>query len=325
MNTKRWIAIIIAIVILLVGSMASVSNTNLDTMEEFKGLSSLFEDDITKEVINEGTPEHRILVVRIHGVITSSLSAGGGYDHQLTLEALNSASDDDSIKGVIISVDSPGGGVFESAEIKDAIRYLTEVKKIPVYASFENMAASGGYYVSAFADKIFADEETWTGSIGVILSSFDMSQLLNNIGIEPRVIKSAAHKDIMSSYRPMTKEEEAYMQELVDGAFNRFVKVVSEGRGMSKEEVRKIADGRIYDGAMAKEIGLVDSIGSLENAIDEMKEKIGIQNPEVFEYNKLFSKWNTILPGLSIENNVREAMNIYSEISRPKLLYIYGE
>lgn len=188
------------------------------------------------------------------------------------------------------------------------------------------MAASGGYYVSAYADKIYASRDTLTGSIGVIMSSMDVSELLERIGVKNNVIKSAEHKDIMSSTRPMTPIERKYMQELIDNSYERFIKVVSEGRDMSESKVKKIADGRVFDGEMAKANGLIDEIGSMELALSDMGRAIEIENPEIFEITDSFTLYMKYLPRVSSEKtDYNELYSMYSELSKPKLLYLYGE
>ncbi|WGI63510.1 signal peptide peptidase SppA [Escherichia coli] len=188
------------------------------------------------------------------------LLGGEAYDHRAFLKELDKAKDDASVKGVLLRVNSPGGGVYESAEIHKKLEEVKKAKK-PIYVSMGSMAASGGYYVSTPAKKIFASPETLTGSLGVIMQSLNYAKLADNLGIKYETIKSGKFKDIMSPNRDMTKDERDIMQSMVDNSYEGFVKVISEGRGMSKQDVKKIADGRIYDGTQAKSNGLVDELG----------------------------------------------------------------
>ena len=145
------------------------------------------------------------------------------------------------------------------------------------------MAASGGYYVSAPADQIFASEETMTGSIGVIMQSINFQQLAEDLGIEFNSYTSGDMKEMLSSTKDPTEEEERYVQGMVDSMFDDFVQVVADGRGMSEDEVRNIADGRIYLGEDAVDNGLVDQLGHIEDATAALKEEVG-GNPQIIEY-----------------------------------------
>ena len=157
--------------------------------------------------------------------------------------------------------------------------YETAGNTITMKMAFK-LAASGGYYISAQADKIFATEETVTGSIGVIMSGLNYSGLLEKLGVEDTTVKSGALKDMGSGTRPETKEEEAVLQAYIDSAYSRFVAIVSEGRNKSEEEVKKIADGRIYDGVQAKEVGLVDELGFPEDALKAMRKEQQLEDAE---------------------------------------------
>lgn len=156
------------------------------------------------------------------------------------MEQLKAIEEDPTVKGIFLEVNSPGGGVYESAEIAKKLDTIRKEHDIPMYVSMKNMAASGGYYISAQADKIFATEETVTGSIGVIMSGLNYSGLLEKLGVEDTTVKSGALKDMGSGTRPETKEEEAVLQAYIDSAYSRFVAIVSEGRNKSEEEVKKL-------------------------------------------------------------------------------------
>lgn len=147
--------------------------------------------------------------------------------------------------------------------------------KKPVYVSMGSMAASGGYYISAPADKIYASPETMTGSLGVIMHGYNYEKLAKKYGVEFETIKSGPHKDIMSPTREMTGEEREILQNMINNSYDQFVKVIADGRGMTENEVRKIADGRIYDGRQAKENHLIDDFGHLDDVIAAMKTDIG--------------------------------------------------
>ena len=209
------------------------------------GLNALLygSNELEEHQIAAGDSNNRILRLTLEGTIANT-SGGGlfsteGYDHQLFLEELRAAQEDPTIKGILFEVNSPGGGVYESAEITREMKKIKEIG-IPVYVSMKNTAASGGYYVSAGADKIFATDETVTGSIGVIMSGLNYSGLLDKLGIEDSTYKSGDLKDMGSSTRAATDEDKKVLQTYVDNAYGRFVSIVAEGRGMSEEAVRKL-------------------------------------------------------------------------------------
>lgn len=198
----------------------------------------------------------------------------------MTIEALKNIIEDDTTKAIILNVNSPGGGVYESAEIH---KYLVEAKEKgkKIYSAMGNMAASGGYYVSAPADKIFATNETMTGSIGVIMQSVNYHELAEKYGVKFETYKSGEMKDMLSPTKETPEAEKEYVQSIVDSMFDDFVQVVADGRGMSEAEVRKIADGRIYLGSEAMKNGLVDEEGYFDDALNALKEEVG-KNSQVY-------------------------------------------
>ncbi len=177
---------------------------------------------------------------------------------------------------VVIRIDSPGGGVAASQEIYEAIKKFRAESKKKVVVSMGSVAASGGYYVACAADKIFANPGTITGSIGVIAEWYNYGDLLRWAKLESVVIKSGAFKDAGSGTRPLTEEEKAYFQNLISNMYNQFVSAVAGSRKMKEADVRKLADGRVYTGQEAKSDGLVDEIGTYQDAITEAAKLAGI-------------------------------------------------
>jgi len=171
----------------------------------------------------------------------------------------------DAIKAIVVRVDSPGGGVGPSQEIYEEIKVTASAK--PVIISMGSVAASGGYYISAPATRIFANPGTITGSIGVIMGFTQYKTLLDKIGLSKFVIKSGAHKDIGSAVREMTDEERGLLQAMIDDVHDQFVTAIAEGRSLDPDKVRKLADGRLFSGRQALKAGLVDELGTLQNAI----------------------------------------------------------
>lgn len=208
----------------------------------------------------------KVGVVEINEVIVDS------KDH---IGQIKTFAENDAIKAIVIRVDSPGGAVAPSQEIFREIRKAADVK--PVIASMGTIAASGGYYICAAADGIIANPGTITGSIGVILGYTNFEKLFEKIGLYPVVIKSGEYKDIASPVREMTPEEKALLQQFSDGVHNQFIEHVAEGRGMAVDEIRQIADGRIFSGETAMSLGLVDRIGNLEDAVEWAGREGGIK------------------------------------------------
>jgi protease-4 len=217
----------------------------------------------------------KIAVVDIKGVITSSRGI---------VEEIEKLKENDEVKAIILRINSPGGGVGPSQEIYREVLRAKEKKKS--IASMESVAASGGYYVACASDLIVANPGTITGSIGVVMEFSNVEDLLKKIGFRSYVIKSGKHKDIGSPLREMTSEEKAILQGVIDSVHNQFVRAVAEGRNMKERKVRQIADGRIFSGEQAKELGLVDRLGSLQDAIEIAAEMIGIKGKPVVIYPK---------------------------------------
>jgi len=180
---------------------------------------------------------------------------------------------------LLLRIDSPGGTVGDSQEIYEALMRLRD--ELKVVASFGNISASGGVYIGVGAEKIVANPGTITGSIGVILRGNNLERLLDKVGVSFQVIKSGPYKDILSFDRQLTPEEETILQDLIDSSYNQFVHTVARGRGLSEEMVRSFADGRIFTGQQALELGLVDRLGTEEEARRWTAELAGLDPDKV--------------------------------------------
>jgi protease-4 len=188
--------------------------------------------------------------------------------------------DDDKIKAVVVFINSPGGGVAASQALYEAVLQVREHK--PVVASMGSVAASGGYYVACAADSIMAENGTITGSIGVIASYLRTEELYEKIGLDRTVIKSGRYKDVGSPHRKITEEEKAYLQEVLDSVYDQFLRAVSDGREMPMATVMGLAEGRIYTGEQAQDAGLIDYIGSYQDAVNMAARMGGIEGePDV--------------------------------------------
>ena len=193
-------------------------------------------------------------------------------------EELDYLIDRGDINDIIIRLNTPGGGVASSQEIYSRIIAEKNKSNISFITSMESVAASGGYYIAIATYKIFANPGTITGSIGVIMEYPIIDELLETIGIEYKTVKSSSFKDSGSPFRDMTDEERIYFQELIDDLYNQFIEAVSVGREIPIEEVRDIANGKIYSGKQAQKIGLVDTLGSLNDVVEYIKLKNVYQN-----------------------------------------------
>ena len=243
-------------------------------------------------------------VIYVEGVITGARGEGSIFGTGVAsgpslMEQLREAGEDDGVKAVLLRINSPGGSAAASQEVGNEIDRLRKQGKT-VVASMGDVAASGGYWIAAKADKIIADPATMTGSIGVIMETQNMQELFDKIGITPETIKSGPHKDMGSPNRPLTPEERAIMQQMVDDIYQQFVDVVAEGRKMKREKVLELADGRIFTGRQAKEQGLVDELGNYYDAVKLTGDLAGIEGEPVIREFGYTSPFEKFLSGVNI-------------------------
>ncbi|MBT2692904.1 signal peptide peptidase SppA [Bacillus sp. ISL-55] len=336
MNGKRWAALGIAVGLFIASTVINLLSTVAfsDAENAFTDMFAVSEEMFAEEIIEEGDMLSKIAVLSINGVIQDTGDAESFfesplYNHKAFMEQLDHVKEAKDVKAIILQVNSPGGGVVESAQIHDKIKEIQKETKKPIYVSMGSMAASGGYYVSAPADKIFASPETLTGSLGVIMQGVNYAGLAEKYGVEFTTIKSGPYKDIMSPSRPMTEDERKILQSMIDNSYEGFVKVISEGRGMSVERVKEIADGRIYDGRQAKQLNLIDGFGYLEDVIDSVRkdQKLGdatvVKYTESMGFGSFFSLSAQKIIGKDAE--MAGLMKILSQPNSPRLMYLYAE
>jgi protease-4 len=199
--------------------------------------------------------KNKVGVVTVEGVIS---------DSEDVLDAIEEFGEDDSIAAVVLRINSPGGGVAAAQEIYAAVKELRKKKK--VVTSMASVAASGGLLIACAADKIVANPGTLTGSISAIMHFANLEDLMKKLGIKASVVKSGQYKDIGSPLREMTKEEKQIIQDLVDDIYEQFIEVIMKDRNLPREKVLEIADGRVFSGRKAKELGLVDELGDMASA-----------------------------------------------------------
>ncbi len=267
-----------------------------------------------------------VAIVRVEGVILSGEAPQDPFSTSTVaysgtvVDHLKWAEADASVKAVVLRVNSPGGSVVASDEIYQQIMAMTK----PVVASMGELAASGGYYVSAPTDEIFANPNTLTGSIGVISQFIHFGELLKEYGVEVTTIKTGQFKDQGSSFRSMSQEDIAIWQSIVDDAYEEFVQIVAEGREISLERVKELADGRVYSGEQAQALGLVDQLGNLPAAIQRAAELGGIEGePRIVEYERPFSLFGGLLGLARPANPLAEVMALLDRGNRPALQYLY--
>jgi len=223
----------------------------------------------------------KVAVIRIEGVI---------LDSRETIEELRRYRDNPSVKAIVLRIDSPGGAVVPSQEIFAEVRKTRAEGKIKLVTSMGNVAASGGYYIAAATDKIVANPGTLTGSIGVIMELANVQGLLEKVGVQSVVIKSGRYKDLASPFRAMSAEDRALLQSVLDDVHDQFIRAVATGRALKVEQVRDLADGRIFTGRQARTAKLVDELGDLQDAIKLAARLVGIEGePRVVEPRKRFS------------------------------------
>lgn len=280
-NRWLWIAIALSVAFLLVLTGSII-------------VATLFFGDDEKLVTGSG-----IGVVEVKGVI---------LDSQETVKQLHDFGRDDDVKAVVLRVDSPGGVVGPSQEIHQEVKKLAAKKKVVV--SMGSLAASGGYYISAPATLIYANPGTITGSIGVLMKFSNIEGLMDKIGMKSFTLKTGKYKDSGSPVRPMTEEEKSLLQGVIDSTHGQFVKAVAEGRKIPLDQVKAIADGRIFSGEQALAAKLVDRLGSLQDAIEEAGRLAGIKGePEVIHPPKK----KKLLLDMLVEESASRISNLVRE------------
>lgn len=228
-----------------------------------------------------------VAVIKIEGTILESLD---------TLKKMERIREGKSVKAVVIRLDSPGGAVAPSQEIYSEVLKLKK-DGIKVVASMGTVAASGAYYIACASDKIVANPGTVTGSIGVIMETFGMQELIKRVSLENRVIKSGTLKDAGNPFRDMTPEERTYFQNLIDNLYGQFLNAVSENRKIDREVLKPLAQGQVFSGEQAKELGLIDDFGTIYDAIDQAKQLAGLPEDAEVQWPREPSAWEKFWQG----------------------------
>ncbi|MCJ7856172.1 signal peptide peptidase SppA [Lachnospiraceae bacterium NSJ-143] len=253
------IAVGIILLLAFIFSLAAGAvGSAVSTIDSGRASSSYYTDgDYVETLYFEGT------------LIDNGSYYSSGYNHQWTLDEIDALIDDDYNKGLILYLDSPGGGTYESDEMYQKIMKYKDTTGRPVYAYMGKQATSGALYIAMAADKIYASRMTLTGSIGVIMSNYDLSGLMEKLGIQENNVKSGPNKDMFGS-TGYTDEQKNILQSIIDENYNIFVNVVAESRGMSFDEAKSLADGRVYSAIQAQKAGLIDYISNYDKFMESM-------------------------------------------------------
>lgn len=273
------------------------------------------------EKVERGKGRASILMIPVHGVITSG--EGAAPPAIAMLRQLRTEGVPSGIKVVILHLDSPGGDVTTSDVLAHEVRLCRE-KGYKFVAFCSDTAASGAYYIAAGADRIVARPTSIVGSIGVIMMHFDAQKLLTErLGVRDESVVSGPYKEVPSFFRPMTAEERAYLQNIVDALYTRFVKTVADGRRMKEADVRKVADGRVFTAEQAKALGLVDAIGQREEAIAEARKLAG-EDAGVLYYRREPGFFERLMSGQAQASPIpREAQTLMKLALASRPLYLW--
>ncbi len=251
-------------------------------------VAGIFYFFLSQFVGGNAVPNDSLAVIEVNGAIIDNNDSFGSNqaNASVIMSQINQAKKDSNIKGMLLKVNSPGGSSAASDAIyRELTKFSTSGK--PLVVSMGDAAASGGYYISTPANKIYANSATMTGSIGVIMQFTNLEELYNKLGVEYITIKSRKYKDIGNPDRKMTEEEKEILQSMVEDVYENFVQVVKKERNMTLEKVKELADGRIYTGEQAKELGLIDELGTFYDAIDELSNLANIDgDPNLVYYNQ---------------------------------------
>jgi len=261
--------------------------------------------ELKQVTVQEGDLTGKVAIIGVEGMLMDERAAGLLQQSEnplsMFVQQLDQAADDDSIKAVVLRVNSPGGSVTTSDTMYDALVRFREKTHKPVIASAQELDASGAYYVSCGADKIIVCPTTIIGSIGVIFDSFDLQGTLDKLGVQTDAIKSAPLKDMGSPYRHLTPEARQIMQGMVDEYYARFKNIVVQNRGIKDSDtLTLVTDGRVFSGQRGVELGLADQVGRLNDAVDLARKMAGIPDGEVIMYKRPYGYSGSIYADMSM-------------------------
>lgn len=318
MKKKQIFGALIAVVMFVVSGFAS--NVVQENMQNnFQDYWNESFSSLSQSVKNYPIDDF-VGVINISGTIqdigSSDLFSIVEYDHQGILDFVDDMTYNPDNVGLFLNIDSPGGYTYEIVELYDKLVKYKEITGRPIYAYCNSYCCSGGYYLAATADEIYANQESIVGSIGCIMSSYDCSGLYEKLGIKEVNIASGKNKAMGSAGTPLTEEQLNIYQSIVDESYENFIDAVEDGRDMKREEIYKVADGRIYTARQAKEAGLIDGVLSYDEFSNYLSDSISFseyytfgQDKKTF-YSLMFEKIEQIIPKSDVQKNI-ELMNEY--------------
>ncbi len=329
MNKKQVMGLVIAAVIFVTVGIISVTTNTISGMAK-KATTSVF--DAGSMSYNMPYAEDFVAVIDVSGTIQAtpeSIDFFGnteGYDHSAIMEFVDDLIDTENNVGIILTLDTPGGTVYESDELYLKLMEYKEKTGRPIWSYMESMCCSGGYYIASASDEMYANRNSWTGSIGVIISTYNMAELYDKIGIEEINIVSGDNKAMGHAGQEMSAEQRSIYQSLVDESYEQFVSIAAAGRGMNINDMKKLADGRIYTAAQAVDSNLIDGIKGYEEFMDYVQEQVGdsttIYYPNSYEesyFSTIFGKIEDSQPKTDMQV-IQELMN---ELGSGVPMYVY--
>lgn len=325
---RRRFAWLVIGVVIMVGLVVSGISEQVRPRDEATGVQAIFPEISGKftEKLIEGEGRDKIVLLRAEGILvgerTDGFTSGFVNIEELTRQ-MDQAKKDEAVKAVILVINSPGGSITASDTIYQKINDLKKANK-KVVALMRETAASGGYYIASPADKIIASTGTLTGSIGVILQTINIEGLFEKVGLRAVTFKAGKFKDILNPTRAVTEEEATLIQDLMAEAYETFLGAVAEGRKIERGKLLELADGKIYSGEQAKQVGLVDELGNLPKAIEVAKKLAEIEEARVVEYTSFLGGLQSFLPFFSGSSAKAILSQVSPELTlRPGLYYLW--
>lgn len=281
-----------------------------------------------QDYVSDGTPietfdsgdlsaDDKIALIEVSGIIMPPFT-------ERWLKTIEHAAEEEDVKGVVLVIDSPGGLVADSHQLYRELQQLAEKK--PIFVAMKRMAASGGYYIAMAGGpecQIYAEPTTWTGSIGVIIPRYDLSELADQFGVQTDSLATGPFKDSLSPFRPLSDEERALWEDILQDSFDRFIGVIDAGRGnLDEEQVREHAQGQVFTAQQALDNGLIDQIGYEEDAVAALQEKLGLKSVRVVR----FSQPPTVLDLLlgSAKEPASDPFSQFLQSQVPQAMYFCG-
>lgn len=322
MNKKQIAGLVIAAVLFVL-----VSGTGMVMEKQSEKILSSLQESIEDEIV---LPEEAFVgVVQITGTImnvgSSTMFQEVEYDHNKTIRYIEQLAESKDNKGMVLYIDSPGGLTYDIDELYEALKYYKDTTHRPVIAYMASSACSGGYYVGMVADEIYANRNSMVGNIGCIISLYDYSELLQKLGVKEVNITSGKNKAMGSGGVEMTDEQRQIYQSFVDEAYDYFLEIVAQGRSMDKEQVRSLADGRIYTAKQALEANLIDKVGTYDACLSEISNKFGDNIKIYYEEDDVkFSDFFSQLKGM-VPKSESQVLTELMEKSRNGGLMYYAD